>query len=266
MCVVLTAASSTSASSSIATSSSTTTELLLLVHFFWLCYLNLTLQIKNKEEYVKCLRAALPQSEHLEKPEIPLEARRCTCCAPGQVSSTNAYPGTPDLLCHLGEAKSLSAFPRGHCFQSLLSCLVPTIRFTMEEVLRSHKAALSPGTTSRTRLLLSDCFTWATLNEQDSEKCTRTSFPGSYCIPYTLCMWMDCTIPLPTPEITIYQILTGKTNQNWHFQDRFPGCSSSCQPFARFLDLCSPRLKLLCCTRNNSTWASLVWSSLPQDL
>lgn len=60
VCVVLTAASSTSASSSIATSSSSTTELLLLVHFFWLCYLNLTLQTENKEESVKCLRAALP--------------------------------------------------------------------------------------------------------------------------------------------------------------------------------------------------------------
>lgn len=138
VCVVLTAASSTSASSSIATSSSTATELLLLVHFFWLCYLNLTLQIKNKEEYVKCLRAALPNLSTWRSQKFLWRQRRCTCCAPGQVSSTNAYPGASDSLCHVGKGKSLSAFPRGHCFQGILSCLLlfPTISFTMEEVLR----------------------------------------------------------------------------------------------------------------------------------
>lgn len=104
---------------------------------------------------------------------------------------------------------------------------------------RSHKAALSPGTSSRTRLLLSDWFTWPALNEQDSEKCTKRSFSGSHCTHYTLCMWMDCTTPLLTPKITIFQILIGKSNQNWHFQDRFPCCSPSCQPIARFLDLCT---------------------------
>lgn len=105
---------------------------------------------------------------------------------------------------------------------------------------RSHKAALSPGTTSRTRLLLSDCFTWPALNEQGSEKCHQNKFSWQpLYTPYTLCMWTYCTIPLPTPEVTIYQILTGKTNQNGHFQDRFPGWSSSCQLTTRFLDLCT---------------------------
>lgn len=243
VCVVLTAASSTSASSSIATSSSTTTELLLLVHFFWLCYFNLTLQIKNKEEYVKHLRAALSNLSTWRSQRFLWRQRRCTCCAAGPVSSTNTYPrhliycATWAKVSHYQPFKEATAFKAFYPAYSL-----PSVwhhgRGAEATFPVGATAAFSPGTTSRTRLLLSHCFPWHALNKQGSGKCTRMRFPGSHCTPYTMCIWMDCTKPLPLPEITIYQILIGKTNQNWHSQDKFPGCSSSCcQPNARFLVL-----------------------------
>lgn len=174
----------------------------------------------------------------------------------------------------LGKGQPLSAFPRGHCFQGILSCLFPTISSTREEVQRPpllQEPALSPGTASRIRLLPSDCFTWPALNELGSEKCCQSKFPWQpLYTPRTV--HVDGLYHTPTntwnhhlsktPEITIYQILTGKSNQNWHFQDRFPGCSSSYQPTTRFLDFTEPKIKATAAAKG-TTEPKQVWLEVP---